>query len=248
MSEHRNHDLREAQLRFIGKILATLSHELKNHLAIIKEYSGLIQDLVEAGKMPAAGPADQYVSSVHSIHRQIDKTLELLRFFNRFSHRMDTSQSVYGVNEAVEELLALIYRLANQKKILLESDFHPALPQVAGNPALLQFSLFCLIDDAMSRLEKNGSLVLRTGLTKDAITITLIVQGTLRSGVEKHPVCTDEACCEALRCLGAESSRTAGGEVTLVIPLASITTSACKSKEPAKEHQLQGGSAHVGRD
>ncbi len=177
MSEHRDHDLREAQLRFIGKILATLSHELKNHLAIIKEYSGLIQDLVEAEKMPAAGSADQYVNSVHSIHRQIDKTLELLRFFNRFSHRMDTSQSVYGVNETVEELLALIYRLANQKKILLETDFHKALPQVTGNPALLQFSLFCLIEEFMSRLEKSGSLVLRTGLAGDAITITLSRSG-----------------------------------------------------------------------
>lgn len=248
MSEHRDHDLREAQLRFIGKILATLSHELKNHLAIIKEYSGLIQDLAEAQKLPTEGLADQYVSSAHSIHRQIDKTLELLRFFNRFSHRMDTSQSVYGANEAVEELLALIYRLANQKKIRIETDFHKALPQVTGNPALLQYSLFCLIEAAMGRIEQSGSLVLRTGLIRDAITITLSVQGTLRIGVEKHPVCTDEAYCEALRCLGAESSSTPGGEVTLTVPLASITTSARKSKDSVKENQLQGGSDHVGRD
>lgn len=248
MSEHVIHDLREAQLRFIGKILATLSHELKNHLAIIKEFSGLIQDLAEVEKTPAEGPAGQYVSSVRSIHRQIDKTLELLRYFSRFSHRMDASRSVYGVNEAVEELLALIHRIANQKKILLETDFHEALPQITGNPALLQFSLFRLIEDAMGRFEKNGSLVLRTELTGAAITITLIVRGELNSGVGKHPAGPDEACREALRCLGGEISRSAGGEATLTIPLASITTSARKSQEPVKEQQLQGGSAHVGRD
>lgn len=221
MCEHGGHDLREAQLRFIGKILATLSHELKNHLAIIKEYSGLIQDLVETERLPAEGPANQFVSSVHSIHRQIDKTLVLLRYFNRFSHRMDAPQSVYGVNEAVEELLALVHRLAHQKKILLETDFREDLPQVTGNPALLQFTLFCLIEAAMARLERNGTLTLRTGLAKDAVTISLGSQGTLPDKSERREVRIDEALHQALRRLGGRSSgATNGEEVTLTIPLA----------------------------
>lgn len=222
MPEHRDHELREAQLRFIGKILATLSHELKNHLAIIKEYSGLIQDLAEAEKPPTAGSAGQYVSSARSIHLQIDKTLVLLRAFSRFSHRMDASQSAYSVNEAVEELLALIHRLANHKRVLLETDFRDDLPQVTGDPALLQFSLFRQIETAMNRLAKGGALVLKTGPARDAVTITIVARGVSGDDAERHREYADEAVHEALRLIGGESSRTATGEeTTLTIPLAS---------------------------
>lgn len=214
-------DLREAQLSFIGKILATLSHELKNHLAIIKEYSGLVQDLAEMGKAPNAGSADQCVNAVRCIHRQIDGTLALLTHFNRFSHRMDTGRSLYAVNEAVDELLALTHRLANQRKISVERVFQEGLPLVAGNPALLQFSLFCLLQDALARLESNGTIVVRTGTAESAVTITLLAQGALGDEGPQHPACCGEARLEALRRIGgAGSQASAGGEVTLTIPLA----------------------------
>ena len=46
MRSQRNNRLREMQLAFIGKLMASLSHENKNHLAIIKESCGLIEDLL----------------------------------------------------------------------------------------------------------------------------------------------------------------------------------------------------------
>lgn len=236
MQENRDRGLRDAQLRFIGKILATLSHELKNHLAIIKEYSGLIQDLVETERRPSPGPAHQCVNSVRCIHQQIDKTLALLRYFNRFSHRMDISPSVYGVNEAVEELLALIHRLANQKKILLAMDFREDLPQVAGDPALLQFSLFRLIETAMNRIAEDGTLVLKTGPAKDAVTITIVARGVSTADAEKHPGGADEDVHEALRLIGGECSRTpTGEETTLTIPLAPSPLPARNDNESNKE-------------
>lgn len=214
------HDLREAQLSFIGKILATLSHELKNHLAIIKEYSGLIQDLAEMGKGPAGEGADQCVDAVRRIHRQIDATLALLAQFNRFSHRMDAESSRYSVNEAVEELLTLTHRLANQRRIGVERAFQEGLPPVAGSPALLQFSLFCMIQEALGRLGEGGAIVVSTGAAPDAVTVTLAARGSLAAAGGTHPACAGEALREALRRIGGECTRfAAGDEARLVIPI-----------------------------
>ena len=55
MKSQRKGRLREMQLASIGKLMAGLSHEFKNHLAIIKELNGLIEDLLlleEPGQSP----------------------------------------------------------------------------------------------------------------------------------------------------------------------------------------------------
>ena len=47
--------LREMQLAFIGKLMAGLCHESKNHLAIIGESCGLIEDLLSMEERTATG-------------------------------------------------------------------------------------------------------------------------------------------------------------------------------------------------
>ena len=46
MEPQNGERFRELQLAYLGKLMAGLSHELKNHLAIIKESNGLIEDLL----------------------------------------------------------------------------------------------------------------------------------------------------------------------------------------------------------
>ena len=46
MKSREKERLREMQLACIGKLMAGLSHEFKNHWAIIKELNGLIEDLL----------------------------------------------------------------------------------------------------------------------------------------------------------------------------------------------------------
>ncbi|MCK7472361.1 MAG: hypothetical protein MZU95_17585 [Desulfomicrobium escambiense] len=54
-----------------------------------------------------------------SIDDEILKTLRLTTFLNRYAHRNDAERSVFSVNEAVEELVALTARLGRLKRITL---------------------------------------------------------------------------------------------------------------------------------
>ena len=44
MAAATEHDLRQDQLESFGRIMAGFSHEMKNHLGIIRESNGLVED------------------------------------------------------------------------------------------------------------------------------------------------------------------------------------------------------------
>ena len=176
MENRSEQELRLQQLRFIGKIIAGFTHEIKNHIAIIKESAGLIGDLIRFGKEESNNPL-QYLEIITSVEDQIVKTLDLFKYLNRFAHRMDTPHTAFNVNENLEELIALLDRFAHQRKISFEKDFQDDVPSLINDPALFQFLVFCFVEEKLTRLDKNSSLILRTALLDKGISVSIIAKG-----------------------------------------------------------------------
>jgi nitrogen-specific signal transduction histidine kinase len=178
MTDNFERELRFMQLRFIGKILAGFTHESKNYLAIIKESAGLIEDMIKLGKSGEAA-SGQFLEITHSIEEQVEKSAGLFKYLNRFSHRMDTQLSAFNCNEALEELMALVNRFANQKRIQLAKDFQQDLPQIYGNPSMLQFLVFSYLEENIKTLDKNSRIIIKTRTASGSIIIKIIPEGNL---------------------------------------------------------------------
>ncbi|HMK44538.1 MAG TPA: hypothetical protein VK445_10420 [Dissulfurispiraceae bacterium] len=174
MSEQAE-SFRTYQMLFIGIIIASFTHELKNHLAIIKESAGLQQDIIAMDKkIKDLGALKHFLSSVDG---QVDKSLKLISFLNRFAHRMDTETAQLQLHEPLDELIALTTRLANQKIISLEQDFNRDLGPLVLSPAKLQMLVFFLLDEKMVALDKKSIITLRTTKVRDMHAIEIVPQG-----------------------------------------------------------------------
>ena len=178
MTDNFEQELRFLQLRFIGKILAGFTHESKNYLAIIKESAGLIDDMIKLGKSGEEA-SGQFLEIIHSIEEQIERSTGLFKYLNRFSHRMDTQLSAFNCNEALEELMALVNRFANQKRIELAKDFQQDLPQIYGNPSMIQFLVFSFLEEIIKTLDKNSRIIIKTGTANGSVMIKIITDGNL---------------------------------------------------------------------
>jgi signal transduction histidine kinase len=186
--ENYSEDLRFQQLRFIGKILAGFTHEIKNYLAIIKESAGLIGDMVKIGKM-SASDIPEYLDTIDAIEDQIEKATEKFTCLNRFSHRMDAQISTFNLNECLEELISLMSRFAKQKNVLLETDFSKAIPPIQSNPSMLQLLIFSFLEEKITGLEKNGRIMVKATLADKSVVIQIIQEGTLfESGPGTEPM------------------------------------------------------------
>lgn len=211
--------LRNLQLLFMGKIIAGFTHEMKNYLAIIKESSGLMQDLISMGKSSSKKDAQPLVPSLQLIDEQIDRSIHILNHLNRFAHRMDRPSSSFLVHDIMDELMVLISRFANQKKIILEKDFQKNIPAIVSDPARLQCLIYCLIEEKLNRLDAGSKITLQTSSSKDHILIRLIPKGTTLNKETENSLPSHEVMQEIIRDLHGEIAHEKNEEITIKLPL-----------------------------
>lgn len=211
-------NLRLLHLRFIGKIIAGFTHEVKNYLAIIKESAGLIEDLITLGK-DTESDSGQYLEIIRSIEEQIEKTNILYRYLNRFAHRMEDQLATFNVNESLEELTALVTRFANQNKITIEKDFHESMPSIYSNPSLLQLVVYTALEEKIRHLDKNSKISIQTGIDENSVKIRLVSEGNLIEGEGDATSIPYEILEKTIKQLGGNISEENRKETLMMLPL-----------------------------
>jgi len=181
MEAQYENELRNLQMRFIGKIIAGFTHEIKNYIAIINESTGLIGDMMNVGKS-VENDLPEYLDIFHSTEDYIEKTNGHFRYLNRFAHRMDSPLSSFHINESLEELIALLQRFANQKRITFKLDYETDMPQVYSNPSLLQLIIFTFLEQNIIELEQESTITLQTAFADKGIRVTIIPNGKRTEG------------------------------------------------------------------
>jgi len=225
MKSRKKERLREMQLAFIGKLMAGLSHEFKNHLAIIKELNGLIEDLLILEVPEQSVNSERFKKIIPGINERIAQAAEMCRVLSGFSHRMDQPLSSINVSDVLQEEIYLLRRFAQQKQVHIESSFDADLPAIFNDPSLLQFAVFCVVWPALELLEKGGRVVI-TGTGKNqSVEITAILEGKMERPENDTP--WEAVLPQVLEILGAEFSRRINedGNEDVAITISSIANS-----------------------
>lgn len=127
----------EAGLQFFGRMSASISHELKNALAVIKENSGLLSDYIHmAGKGMAVEP-ERYEKIARRIEAQTHRADAIIKNLNQFAHSVDTPVKSVDLNEILDLLVALHRRPAAMRQVELEPRPAESAVAVTTNPFLL---------------------------------------------------------------------------------------------------------------
>jgi hypothetical protein len=218
--DNKNDELRFQQLRFIGRILAGFTHEIKNHLAIVKESIGLMSDMMQIRKTPDTD-FSQYLQIIQSTEEQIEKTIVHFRYLNRFAHRMDIPLSSFNINESLEELLALVQRFASQKRIIIKEDFRKDIPSINSSPAILQFLVFSLLEEKMAKLDRDSRLIVKTDVINSSAEIRIIPEGNILGTETEKSFCPHEMLHMLIDMLRGTIS-TQGEQTIITLPIAAV--------------------------
>lgn len=150
----------EMGLRFFGKISASISHEIRNALAIINESAGLLEDLVTLGGKAKPLDPERLTSLARQVRRQIRRADGIIDNMNRFAHSVDEPVKDIDLKKTVELMSALCQRFASMRKVSLavESDATPLV--IRTNPFLLENFIYLCLDFAMETAGEGKTVVL----------------------------------------------------------------------------------------
>lgn len=208
--------LGEAGLEFFGKMSASISHEIKNTLAIINEKAGLLEDLAALAEKGVPVDPQRLKTQAGKIAEQVRRADGIVKTMNRFAHSIDDAVRSIDLVETVELVKELSARIAAMREITLEAS-SPAEPvTLRTNPFLLQNLMWLCIDFAMRRSGSGKTVALLTEGTEKGGKIRFArLEGLADGPIEGFPGEREKA---ILRALGSDLVvDIRAGEITLIV-------------------------------
>jgi len=140
----------ETGLQFFGRISASISHEIKNVLAIVNENAGLLEDLtLLADRGKPLDPA-RLKMMAQAVKKQVGRADGIIKNMNRFAHSIDQTITTDDLDQTIELVIALTTRLAAMRGIKVNLKL-PASPlRITTAPFYLMNLLWLCLDFSMS--------------------------------------------------------------------------------------------------
>ena len=107
----------ELGIDFFGRMTASISHEIKNTLAIVNENAGLLGDLALLMDKGRPLSSERLTTLAGNIRRQVQRADDIIRRLNRFAHSAHEPAASVDLGEVLTFTAALAERLATMKGI-----------------------------------------------------------------------------------------------------------------------------------
>ena len=105
--------------QFFGKMSASISHEIKNTLAIINENAGLLEDFTIMAEKGLPLNPERLKGLAGKIGVQIRRADRIIKNLNRFAHSADEWVKAVDLFETLELVTALSERFAARRSLTL---------------------------------------------------------------------------------------------------------------------------------
>ena len=162
----------ETGLKFFGKMTASVSHDLKNVLAIINENAGLMKDLSQMALKGAALNPEKIENLATRLERQVVRADQIIKTLNQFAHSTDISVKPIEIGEAVAMMLALAQRLIAGKSCEIRFQQPDRSCMVNSNPFFLQNLLWFCLEWAMDHAGAEKTIILDCKINADRILLS----------------------------------------------------------------------------
>jgi C4-dicarboxylate-specific signal transduction histidine kinase len=203
-------------LAFFGKMTASISHEIKNALAIINENAGLLEDITLMAEGGTPINPDRLKTQAVRIKNQVRRADGIVKNMNKFAHSADESLVSVDLAELSELLAALSGRFAYTRGVKLEPASMGSSATITTNPFLLENLIWLCLDFAMDMAGKGKTVGLIAEKTEDGGRIRFTQLEALGGPpTDKFPGEVEKALLAALKAQITKDLN--GGELVLTI-------------------------------
>ncbi len=186
MDARTENSIRQEQVESFGRLIAGFAHDMKNHLGIIRESNGLMDDLLAMGTFDEdTKMVERLKKSIAAIERRVVISANMMHHLSGMAHRPDTPGSSFLINDLIEEEYTFLERFSRLKQIDVVWELGEKLPAVYSDPSLLQHVLYRVYSQCLDQLDAGQRLVIQTAAEATAVKITFRLMGNTQVPLEQ---------------------------------------------------------------
>lgn len=157
--------LTSEKMASIGKLAATVAHEINNPLFGILTYARLVLRELLKHDVPSR---DEMAEQLQTIERESKRCGELVKNLLTFSRQAPSHREPNDLNTVVHRAALLVKHKLDMQSIELKESLAEALPPVECDANQIQQVVLVLMVNASEAMPKGGTLEVTTGLDEAA--------------------------------------------------------------------------------
>lgn len=165
------------KMALIGRLAASVAHEINNPLQLISDQAGLMGDLMEDEDPAVLVHAADYGKALGKIRTQIGRAGAITHRLLGFSHRPEGKSVETDLNQTVEETVALFEHEAKRHHIVIVRHYQDGLPTVRNDPAQLQQVILNVLHNAMDAIGRDGAIEIASRIAGDRLIVDFADSG-----------------------------------------------------------------------
>lgn len=168
MVEERTRQLQETHAKLLhqdkmaslGKLAASVVHEINNPIAGVLNFTMLMKRMIEDG-LPLQRDVDKFKQYLELMEAETKRTSRIVSNLLTFSRQSKIEPGRINMNMLIEHTLIMNSNLLKINNITVETKLDPDLPDIIGSPDQLQQVFMNFISNAAEAMEPHGEGVLR---------------------------------------------------------------------------------------
>lgn len=172
------------KLQLLGKLTASLSHEIKNPLSVLKlnlDYLKMSEDQYDEETNECI---DASIEAVDLINELIQNTLE-------FSRKSKDDFELHQVNRIIYKSISITKGSAAKRSINFILNLDPNLPELEINETKILQVFVNLITNAVEASENNAQIIINSKLNDSGIKIEVIDEGCGITSEDEEKIFTE---------------------------------------------------------
>jgi two-component system NtrC family sensor kinase len=174
--EQAHHTLRSSEkLASLGKLAATVAHEVNNPLFGMLTYARLSLKAIQQSSLDENTKAAMS-ENLRVIERESRRCGEIMRNLLTFARQAPPSRAPSDLNTLLERVIKLVGHQLDLQSIVLEKHLSSDLPQIACDSSQIQQVLLALLINATEAMPQGGTIAVSTEFDPAARAVRTLVR------------------------------------------------------------------------
>lgn len=165
------------KMALIGRMAASVAHEINNPLQVIGAQAGWVEELLEEGPERQGANHQEQLEAIGKIRHQVKRAATITRRLLGFSRHQEGPWQGVDLNQTVEETILLLEKEARSQRIDIRRNYQADLPPVVTDASQLQQVFLNLLHNGVDAVEHDGLITVTTLRDGDRIKVCFADSG-----------------------------------------------------------------------